>query len=598
MVQLIGSSLLFAPFHIVNAGPLTFSKSVTSHHVHSEGYTHRGDCWTHRGVHRHQSAFLQQTPHTLQEPQLALPGAGMHPDEIEPFQTVTKDGFLFIACVKDAMLEHGDKFGNNKHRYNMESTGNVSIVHYSEIIPREDRQHMTINRCFDFCRTVPNMVYFGLHAGRDCYCTPYYKPTPGDSSNCDEVCEGDPSQMCGGQVQSSMFEMHSCADTRSNLEDILSEVQDVILFHLEDLASDLRDVAENGQYDAEELQKVFGQAGGPDVSNYMQEVKVYSGELLKAAEEAESLIQSMQDPYDAAQQSLNRNLHNFDNIKVAEDAIKNLKKGLAQAGKISDTMKTYMKVAHPISLVEDLENVNITAAAEQYYPIMYFADKDYQTQFVVEGQSMYHHPTTCTGKLLQIVFGGIPGDCAQACDGLPGKCDGFQFFDFNDGLCLLFESVLTVQQWTGCTLQSPAPFNAQCFGKLSRLEGVGGIAPREDKILEEAQKVRQGTGKCAHCLEKMEKSERCYEYGTKCIGNEHDWEEYWNGHTCDQLSPYQCSWDYGFKNWHYWGNAGTGSSGRALPASQVCSQCGYCIANGKSAGNPSDWDDEVWTPAP
>lgn len=181
----------------------------------------------------------------------------MHPEDIEPFQMVTKDGFLMTACVKDAMLEHGDKFGNNKFKYKFESTSNVSVVHYAEIIPKEDRKQMTIDRCFDFCRTVPNMVYFGLHAGRDCYCTPYYKPMPGDSSNCDETCEGDPSQMCGGKVQSSVFEMHSCANTRSELEDIITEVEDKIFYHFQDLADQLKDVADQGQNDAVALQKVF-----------------------------------------------------------------------------------------------------------------------------------------------------------------------------------------------------------------------------------------------------------------------------------------------------------------------------------------------------
>jgi len=531
---------------------------------------------------------MQQTPHTMQEPQLALPSAGLHPEDIEPFQTVTKDGFLMTACVKDAMLEHGDKFGNGKHRYNMDSTSNVSIVHYSEIIPREDREKMTIHRCFDFCRTVPNMVYFGLHAGRDCYCTPFYKPMPGDSSNCDEVCEGEPSQMCGGQVQSSIFEMHSCANTRSELEDIITEVEDALFLHFQDLAGHLKNIAEEGLYDAQEMQVVFGAAGGPDVSNYMQEAKVYSGELLKSAEEAEALIQAMQDPYDAASVSLNRNLRNFDNIKVAEDAIKELTAGLAQAAKITDTMNNFMKVAHPVSLMGQ-EGYNATEASLQYYPIMYFAEPDYQTQFVLEGISMFHHPTTCTGKLLQIVFGGVADDCAHACDGLPGKCDGFQFIDFNDGMCFLFESILTVQQWTGCSQQAPAPFNAQCMGKLSRLEGVGGIAPREDKVLEEARKVRQGTGKCAHCLEKMEKSDRCYEYGTKCIGNKHDWT---SGYNCEQIGtdrPSWCIWE--------WGNGG--GSGQYIQASQACPQCGYCIDNGKAAGNPSiPWTNENWAGDP
>jgi len=651
MVRLISATLLLlAPIHVCNAGSLTFLKSTKEHqqvephhhgmgmgkghgkhhgmgkHKHGMGehknqhqehhHHHRGECWEHRPVHHRfaKASLIQQTPHTMQEPQLALPGAGMHPDDITPFQMVTKDGFLMVACTKDAMLEHGDKFGNGKHRYKMDGVSNVSIVHYQEIIPKEDREKMTIDRCFDFCRTVPNMVYFGLQGGRDCYCTPYYKPMAGDNSNCDLTCEGDPAQMCGGKTRSSVFEMHSCDDTRSNLEDIITETEGKVFLHLQDLADHVKDVADEALYDATEMQPVWGAAGDPAFSNFMQEAKVYSGEILKQSQEAQALIDSLQDPYDAASMSLNRNLRDFDNIKVAEDAIKALQEGIAKAADLQFEMVEMMKKAHPVSLVgsPEEEEFNSTAAAAQYYPIMYFADNDYKTQFVTQGSSMWHHPTTCTGKLLQIVFKVSADDCAHSCDGLPGKCDGFQFLAFNDGMCFLFESIKTVAQWTGCHQttangQVTAPYDAQCFGKLSRLEGVGGIAPREDKILEEAQKVRQGTGKCAHCLDKMETYDRCYEYGAKCIGNKydlmlyHEWSEiHWNRQwswtgrhetTCERLgheTPGWCTWEWGRPN--FW--SGTG---QWLQAAQVCPQCGYCIDNGRQSGDPGpSWNGEQW----
>jgi len=633
MVRLVGATLLLlAPIHVTNAGSLTFLKATKEHQQVEphRGKHNQGECWEHHPVHPRfaKASFMQleQTPHTMQEPQLALPGAGMHPDTIEPYTWVTKDGFLLTACIKDAMLEHGDKFGNGKHRYKFESTSNVSIVHYAEIIPKEDREHMTINRCFDFCRTIPNMVYFGLQGGRDCYCTPYYKPMAGENSNCDLTCEGDPSQMCGGKTRSSVFEMHSCANTRSELEDIITEVEDKIFYHLQDLRDLVKDVADEGLYDATEMQKVFGLAGGSDTSNYMQEAKVYSGELEKPALDAQALIDKMQDPYDAASMSLNRNLRDFDNIKVAEDAIKALQEGLAEAADLSHTMQQEMKKAHPTSLLghgaAETDEYNSTEAATQYYPIMYFVEDDYKVQFVQEGSAMWHHPTTCTGKLLQIVFGAVADDCAHACDGLPGKCDGFQFLAFNDGMCFLFESIHTVEQWTGCVLPTAegaqAPFDAQCMGKLSRLEGVGGIAPREDAVHEEAQgaarargqeggHVRQGTGGCAHCLKSMDKFDRCYEYGTKCIGNKYDMMLYWewavtyyswyphppgnHANSCERLAannPGYCTWEWGRPGYY-------SGSGQELQAAQVCPQCGYCIDNGKQSGNPSiPWTDEHW----
>jgi len=665
MVRLVGATLLLlAPIHVTNAGSLTFLKSTKEHqqvephhgmgmgkhhakhahkhpghkhHKHHHGHHHRGECWEHRPVH-HKFAKasllqLEQTPHSLQEPQMALPGAGMHPDDIEPFQMVMKDGFLMTACVKDAMLEHGDKFGNGKHRYKQGEVSNTSIVHYAEIIPKEDREKMSINKCFDFCRTVPNMVYFGLQNGRDCYCTPYYKPMAGDNSNCDMTCEGDPSQMCGGKTRSSVFEMHTCDDTRNNLEDVITEVEDKIFLHLQDLRDHVKDVCDEALWDATELRTVWGAAGGADMSAYMQNAVVYSGEIEKPALAAQKLIDSLQDAYDDATGSLDKNLRDFDNLKVAEEAIKTLQEGLATSADLSHEMHEHMKKAHPMSVLGtgDASNpFNSTEAASQYYPIMYLADEDYRVEFVTKGAAMWHHPTTCTGNMLQIVFGASADDCAHACDGLPGVCDGFQFFAFNDGMCILFETIKTVQQWTGCTLPADggqsAPFDSQCMAKLSRLEGVGSIAPRENAVTEEAQgaarkrgqaggHVRQGDGGCAHCLDSLDKSSRCYEYGTKCIGNKHDMQFYWEwavehrnrdpppppadggewANSCDRLArnnPGWCTWEWGRPDYY-------DGSGQWLTAAQVCPQCGYCQDNEKASGDPPfPWEGQHWSGDP
>merc|ERR1719161_3140557 len=115
------------------------------------------------------------------------------------------------------MYAHGDAAGPNKHEYEIGSSSGVSIVHYSMLVPKEDQQAMSAEICFEFCRTVPDMTFFGLTAGRECYCEPYYKQMAGDSSQCDAVCEGKPTTMCGGMKKSSIFEMHLCADTAEDL---------------------------------------------------------------------------------------------------------------------------------------------------------------------------------------------------------------------------------------------------------------------------------------------------------------------------------------------------------------------------------------------
>merc|ERR1719389_1422512 len=144
-----------------------------------------------------------------------VPGAGITP--FEPFETVLKDGFLEVDCVKDYMYYRGDKFGDNKYDYKLEPTSNVSIVHYEDYVAKEDRVPMTQKVCFEFCRTVPYMGFFGIVNGRGCYCTPFFKPMESDSTQCDAVCEGDNTLMCGGKSKSSVFAMHMCASTGDDL---------------------------------------------------------------------------------------------------------------------------------------------------------------------------------------------------------------------------------------------------------------------------------------------------------------------------------------------------------------------------------------------
>merc|ERR550537_565095 len=139
-----------------------------------------------------------------------------------------KDGFMEIACVKDYMYAHGDAAGANKHEYEIGSRSNVSIVHYSMLVPKEDQEAMSSTVCFNFCRTVPDMLFFGLTAGRECYCEPYFKPMAGDSSKCDAVCEGNPTTMCGGMKKSSVYEMHFCDSTAGDLASLTDKVTSFI----------------------------------------------------------------------------------------------------------------------------------------------------------------------------------------------------------------------------------------------------------------------------------------------------------------------------------------------------------------------------------
>merc|ERR1719174_2918326 len=138
------------------------------------------------------------------------PGAGM--DSSLGLKTVYKDGYFHLRCMMDKMLTAADWHDElqREHLYNVHT--NVSIVKYTDRVDVEKQQHMTPSVCFEFCRTVPDMLHFGLTAGRECYCAPYFMQGPGDGV-CDAGCEGDSSITCGNTAgMSDVYEMHSCND--------------------------------------------------------------------------------------------------------------------------------------------------------------------------------------------------------------------------------------------------------------------------------------------------------------------------------------------------------------------------------------------------
>merc|ERR1719389_895062 len=177
-------------------------------------HQYKQDCGTESRLHINHGALSLFQQHNV-------PGAGI--DKFKPFKTVLKDGFLEVSCVKDYMYYRGDKFGDNKHDYKLGPVSNVSIVHYAAFVAKEDQVEMTQKVCFEFCRTVPNMGFFGIVNGRGCYCTPYFTPMESDSTQCDAVCEGEKSTMCGGKSKSSVFAMHMCQSTKSDLKELHGE---------------------------------------------------------------------------------------------------------------------------------------------------------------------------------------------------------------------------------------------------------------------------------------------------------------------------------------------------------------------------------------
>merc|ERR1719171_1715735 len=399
-------------------------------------------------------------------PRSTGPGAGMEPEKIEPFARVLKDGFYEVACIKDYMYHHGDAFGGNKHEYKLKDFSNVSIVHYKDIVPSEDQKAMSQETCFEFCRTVPDMLFFGLTAGRECYCMPYYKMMAGDSSECDAVCEGEPTTMCGGMAKSSIFEMHLCADTANDVKAAIEKADD-LGSKMESIAKDA--LAESGdlQKAAEELQGTFGTAGDPVASDLMQSAKVFAGEFQHTAEDTQKLGTKLGELKEKLEGMKEGDFTDFETVKEAEATIKEVEETMTEGeASLEKTVDAYSLCAGDEIKVEEKgekgegEGEGKEAPEEEgegkkesehlklYYNIMYFVDKEFKDV-----------PSTCGGDMLKKPMQVSADGCARACDAEGLACAGFSYFEYfedSTGVCFMFSKFKEVTYYTGCVKNSPS----------------------------------------------------------------------------------------------------------------------------------------------
>jgi len=415
------------------------------------------------------------------------PGAGMTPKEYKPFATVLKDGFFEVDCTKDLLFNEGDKFGDGKFSYRLGDVSNVSIVHYTELIPKEDREQMTHEVCFGFCRTIPEMHFFGMVNGYDCYCAPYYKPMAGDSSECDAVCPGHNTQFCGGKHKSSVFEMHECKDTMQNLYDSCPKakaMQDPVTA----AAELVKDFGDKMQATGVFWQDVTGALGQPAPSDLMQDSKVFAGELIHSTEGATKLTAAM----DALSVECNNLIATskyplgFEKATQIEAAVRKVTELQTKADEMVEDLQDLAQLASP-TFPDDSQ----AGTSKEYYPLTYFVDKEINSLF-----------STCGGTKLKKPMINVTLDtCAKACDAVVGECVGFSYFNMGDQppMCFLFAKFKTLSYVIDCPkfLQTSetgasvkADSNIGCYGKLS--EFPSNISP-------------QASGKCDGCLREANK---------------------------------------------------------------------------------------------
>lgn len=469
-------------------------------------HSYKNDCWKKRPV---STSFVQTQKN---------PGAGMDLDAIEPFVTVEKDGFMSIACIQDALYQHGDKHGNHKDEYTMGVTANISIVRYDAFVPKEDQKAMTHALCFEFCRTVPDMNFFGIRDGRDCYCAPYFKSMAagagagagagaiGESSSwCDETCAGDPNLMCGGKKRSSIFEMHNCDHTEAQLGTAVDNVEDA-MESLQGAADTLLAAADQIDGLANTLQTIWGEAGDPDASNLCQEAKVYAGELYHLKDDAQELLDSTESRKQEANTFKGKNFKTLENAKGAEKAIADLNDGSAKIGEMEDTVEA--KLTDLLFEEEEVDNGDLA----QYVSVMTYVGPAHKARFT-------DVPSTCTGELLQVVTGKSLEGCAAMCDDtIVRGCKVFQFMGEGDGLCFFFKDVKKATYWTGCGEGTGKPLGRKLVEEngLAFLEKKSAAAPFPAKCMVKSADYQRTDltpdrdGNNIFALKELTKADRCY----------------------------------------------------------------------------------------
>lgn len=394
----------------------------------------------------------------------AVPGAGTESEQ-KPFEKVYKDGFFEAACVKDYMFDKGDKFGMNKGTYAVEDNMNVSIVLYkSHVSPPEP---MSRKICFDFCRTIPDMKFFGLVHGRDCYCSPFFKQDPGDSSGCDAVCEGKPTEMCGGMAKSNIFAMHLCANTAEEISDAIEKA--------DELVKAAAGVGEEGVTTSKELEEAatdlmnkFGAAGDPVASGLMKTAIKFTGDFERKAKKTVKLGEKLEKLKGEAEGFEGKDMTDFETVQKAETTIADIDKTSEDLEVAMDgTIASFGKVmGEKIALEHNVKEEKLELKEEEeegppedegppeegeekeeppsplklFLPVMHFVDQD------ASGM-----PSTCGGDLLGNPLALNAEDCAMSCQIEGNKCSGFSFFHTETtGLCFLFAKMKSVTYYTEC----------------------------------------------------------------------------------------------------------------------------------------------------
>jgi len=350
---------------------------------------------------------------------------------------------------------------------------------------KEKKKPMTPTICFEFCRTIADMVYFGIADGQTCYCTPFYKPGPGNQKTCNQPCAGDETQMCGNmEGKSSVFEMHLCESTMADLEETGAEAKEALdyFFEVSAVAKDLGDkVAASGAA----LEKVGGLSGAPGAGDMGMEAKKMSGDLSKSWLGSNGDYDKLLEAYKLSKTQMNADLSDSTEMVAAEHAIADMKATVGSV--VSAAKKVHATVRlgfppvdfvvfgdEPDSSDGAAKRLKSLADGEDYVPDFRVASYSFDATYEAQQSS-------CKGPVIGLPMVGLGKDgCSAACEGTvyPKKCVAYSFYTLTgaEDLCFMLEDVTVVETFTcpdASLLQkdqaSADPASAFCGIKMSEI---------------------------------------------------------------------------------------------------------------------------------
>jgi len=287
--------------------------------------------------------------------------------------------------------------------------------------------------------------------------------------------------MCGGKSKSSIFALHNCDSTQSDLQTADGKAKD-LSSDMDKNVNTANGLASDMQKAAEDLQKAFGAVGDSAATGLLQKAKESAGKLEHGAEDVDALSKELKDLSSRA--SKITDFKSSDEVTEAERIMENIDASVAKSAAANAKLEKRIELASP--------SPDDDGAAKEYFPVMYFVDRKYESL-----------PSTCGGDMVNDpIVGESPAGCATACNNNFQTCVGFQYFG-PEKLCFLLSKFGTASYYTGCNKaaflqekKGDSPPDVTCYAKLSRFEGTS-LKP-------------DGSGKCKECLRKATKADRCY----------------------------------------------------------------------------------------